>query len=62
MRILVNSIELRRGRQLLAIGLEAGVGPVRYIGSINGRPCVSSPTKAGAVNALLRRLAYAPLL
>jgi hypothetical protein len=35
-------------------------GVVRYIGLVDGKACVTSVTKEGAVCSLLRRLAYAP--
>lgn len=58
MRYNVETMELRRGNQSLTVAQEFIGGVVRYIGRVDGRPCVQSPTKEGVVRSLLRRLAY----
>lgn len=57
MRYRAETIQLQRGSQTLAIGFEPN-GAARYVGRIDGRACVSSPTREGALSALLRRIAY----
>lgn len=56
----VEKVELRRGTQTLTITQEFIEGVVRYIGCVDGKACVTSVTREGAVCSLLRRLAYAP--
>lgn len=58
MRYNVETMELRRGSQTLTVAQEFVGGVARYIGRVDGRACVQSPTKEGAVCSLLRRLAY----
>lgn len=41
----------------LRVRREVVDGAVRYIGVVRGRTCVSSGTREGAVQALLRRVA-----
>lgn len=60
MRYNIETMELRRGNQTLTVAQEFIGGVVRYIGRVDGRVCVQSPTKEGAVCSLLRRLAYSP--
>jgi len=58
MRFRNEIIQIQRGRQALAIRRDNARGAVQFIGTIDGRHCVSSPTREGAMSALLRRLAY----
>jgi hypothetical protein len=51
-------IRLRRGQQELVIRRAAGTPSAGFVGMINGQDCVWSPTREGAVGALLRRTAY----
>ena len=50
------AVEFQRGRTTLTVAPELVGGAVRYVGRIDGRGCVSSPTREGAVQALLRRV------
>lgn len=52
------TIHLSRGRQTLTIHYEVNGGALCYVGSIDGRACVSSFGRAGALGALLRRIAF----
>ncbi|QLQ12927.1 MAG: hypothetical protein HZY74_05960 [Brevundimonas sp.] len=49
MRYNVETMELRRGNQTLTAAQEFIGGVVRYIGRVDGRPCVQSPTKEGGL-------------
>lgn len=60
MRYNVETMELRRGNQTLTIARQFVEGVVYYVGHVDGRACVRSLTKEGAVCGLLRRLAYSP--
>lgn len=52
------SFQLRRGHHTLSIDCIVVGETARYVGSIDGRRCVSSITPEGALSALLRRIAY----
>ena len=41
----------------LRIAVEIIDGSSRYVGRIDGRPCISAPSREAAVQALLRRAA-----
>lgn len=58
MRCRTESIHLRRGHQTLSIDYEVSGGALCYVGSIDGRRCVSSASREGALSALLRRMAF----
>lgn len=59
MRCRHQTIELRRGQMVLTVAPELVGGVVRYVGRVNGRGCVSSPSREGAIQALLRRVVRA---
>lgn len=50
---------LHRDRRTLTVKQEATPTGFCYVGRIDGLHCVSSPTREGAICALLRRVAYA---
>ncbi len=58
MRFRTDYIHLRRGQQQLVIRRAWGVHGSGFVGMIDGHDCVWSPTREGAVGALLRRTAY----
>jgi hypothetical protein len=56
MHSISQTVEFQRGRNTLTVAPELVGGVVRYVGRVDGRGCVSSPTREGAVQALLRRM------
>lgn len=50
------TITLRRGAQHLSVGCEFTDTCTRYVGCVDGAPCVTSITREGAVSALLRHV------
>jgi hypothetical protein len=58
MRFRADYIHIWRGQQQLVVRRTCRPDGPGYVGVINGCECVWSPTREGAVGALLRRTAY----
>jgi hypothetical protein len=56
MQCRTETIRLRRGSQQLTINPEIIDGLTRYVGSVDGNPCITSITREGAMSGLLRRV------
>lgn len=54
MHFRTQTLHFLRGTEQLMVGCEVDGGFTRYVGSIDGKRCVTSITKEGAVAALLR--------
>lgn len=53
-----DTIELRRGQQILAVRSQVIGGQVRFIGSLDGRECVEACSREAAVGSLIRRAIF----